>query len=88
MSFSASATFNGIRRAAEQVPLAGCHPQCDANPVGGCLVVFRHRDTSALSPSQAITTWARTSTFSARLMAAKIADALVMVGLPDFDSIR
>jgi hypothetical protein len=45
-----------IRRAAQQVPLLGRHPQRDANPVRGCLVHFLHRVTSALSPIQAITT--------------------------------
>jgi len=49
---------------------------------------WRGSTCDAANAAQAITTWARTSTFRARLMAAKIADTLLMVGLPDFDSIR
>lgn len=37
---------------------------------------------------QAITIWVRTSTLSARLMAAKTAEMLLMVGFPDWDNIR
>ena len=45
-------------------------------------------DISALGLIQAIKIWVCTSTLSARLMAAKTAEMLLMVGLPDCDSIR
>lgn len=65
-----------------EVPLLGRQPQRDANKSGDASSSSTIEVTSALSPIQAITAWARRSTFSARLMATKIADRLVMVGCP------
>ena len=49
---------------------------------------LQHSRLVARSTAQANTTLVRISTLSARLMAVNMAEILLIVGLPDFDSIR
>jgi len=73
------------RRAGVHCPLPNPPPAGEGDSSNRPTGVGRCRK---VGPSQAVTICVRTSTLSARLMAAKTAEMLLMVGLPDFDSIR